>query len=193
MKNILMLCFPILFLLACINKKKAQDKSPPLGLCSYCDSLNNTLRPFEYPLRVIDKNVEGIPLVENTDNTIRDSLNVLTDLEIKKIEDKLFCFIGKTEQKIDAYFPPEMNRVDWGKDRNGNKKKKYAFNRGNFISTAPPYQKVEEPQGSATIFSLEGGGNIELVLKLVKEEWVFIGTKQDSIRLEHCISKKGIK
>ena len=150
--------------------------------CAYCDSLHG----FKYPLRVIDKNIEGVLLVNKIDSAYRDSVRVLTKNEIQTIKDALFCFLGKNEAVVDRYFHPKMERVDFNNDKLG-KTKIYIFNRGDYINTASSTYTVEDEKSKNTELWLLGSEQFELKFTMIGAEFIYTGTKYDSIRWNNYI------
>jgi len=178
------LCLIISFIWSCKSHKQAIDKNLSKVNCAFCD----TLQPFTYSLKAIDKNIEGVPLIGKIDSTYRDSVRVLTKTEIQSIEEALFCFLGQKESVIDSFFPPEMQRQVWMNDNLAKKTKDYSFNRGDYVTVTSSTYRVEEKETDDTDLWLRGGGQFKLEFTKIGDEYIYSGTPLDTIQWKNCIS-----
>lgn len=171
------------------QKKTYSPEGTNLG-CSYCDSLLNGGYYIDYPFREVDKNTEGIPLIKNAENIKKDSFHVLTEYEVQEIQDNLFCFFGMEESMVDNYFHSSFRRNEWDTDDVSHKSKGYNFNMGNYVNKASRVYQTVEKADANTEFWLQGGMEFRLEFTKLKDEFIYTGTRQDSINLRDCIEKE---
>lgn len=179
----LFLCMLIIISYSCKSYKEIEDERIVVrNTCSFCD----TLQKFSYPLRAIDRNIEGIPLFKDVDMTNRDSFQVLTELEVKSIEEALFCFLGKEEKVVDLYFPSEMERDVWGDRNSVNITKTYSFNKGQYVNNKTNIYLEEDGKSEDADLCLLGTEYFSLRFVKIESKFVYSGVALDTLRLSDC-------
>lgn len=169
---------------SCIYKPRTEKNTMSVH-CEYCDSLKQ-VGLFEYPYRTVDKNLDGVPL--SNKSISKDSLQALTDIEVKQIQSSLFCFLGLKDSLVFSYFSYNMNQIIWEKNKT-KQSVSFTYNRGSyyFIKNSKHYLATKNDKG--TEFWIIGEGQFNLEFKQVNNEYIYSGNKQDTVRLAHCINK----
>jgi len=75
--------------------------------CDFCDSFFTESSYFSYPIRKVEKQKSKFKNTLNSNEIQNDSFyhrRLLTSWEIAEVEERMFCFIGKSEQEVLDYF-----------------------------------------------------------------------------------------
>lgn len=180
--------------LSCNIKKEAYSAKGAILECSYCDSLFKGGYYVDYPIREVDKNADGdrIPLVDKSDGIYKDSSHAITEFEMQRTNNSMFCFLGMEETEVDKYFHPKFRRNIWQTGNDETRIMVYYFELGNFVKNkGGGYQPVNEdnPDGDLE-FWLIGSDDFRLEFKKVDDRFIYSGTMLDSINLRNCMNKE---
>ena len=108
------------------------------------------------------------------------TLRVLTNWEFGKLQKKLFCFIGKSEEKTDTYFKHLLS------DECGfrHSKDSTRITKELIVNV---YKKGDSVQNT---YKYGRSKSLSLYFKKIGDRYVFSGTHQDSINLQNCLEEK---
>ncbi len=175
-KSTLFLIPTCIFFLACISKKKNINRTESNNSCEFCKNI----QAFDYPYRARNFSINNPEIV--------DTIQILTTLEIKKIEESIFCFLGKSKTEVDHYFDPSSHSYIY---QNGNiKQAHYLFTKGSFFNGGNAiYEHEIEQYESVTLLYT---GEYQLMMNFTEKngELIYTGTKKDSMQLANCIRDK---
>lgn len=175
-----------LFLFACKAQKRNSQIIKISEKCSYCDSLLNS-GIFKYPYREIDKNIEGIPLLQERNPTgFNDSMQVYTEFEVAAIEGNLYCLLGLNKDSVNQLFHPNIHRELW---KNSGERQSIGFyyNKGNYIDAESNNYTVVPYENDGTEFWLLGGGHFMLDFSKMGSDFIYTGTIRDSVLLNDWV------
>ncbi len=179
-KSTLLLIPICIFFLACISKKKNIIHLKSNNSCEFCKNI----KPFDYPYRGVSKSTR--------DSTIIDSIHILTSFELKDMEERIFCFLGKSKTEIDQYIDSNIVTTRF---RNGHLEQfSYIFNRGNYYYYNDNYSRIIKVDDldkyeKIALFPID----IYSIIMFFTEkngELIYTGTKKDSMQLMDCIRDK---
>ena len=183
-ENTLKIFILLIFTCCSLNKKLPAD----IHKCDYCKKLLADSFYVDYPLRAIDKNTEGIPLIpiEEIDKDYRDTFRVLTNEEKSVIGNNLYCLLGMKEDDFLKCFHPELIDTIPIFESLETKMFDLHYNIGNYVEKRATYTPVKEANEN-TEFWLRRVGFSFLYFKKEGDHYIFSGNRQDSIKLKNCI------
>lgn len=191
--NLLFVFFFGFLFLTCNTQKKTAILKSSKSSCSYCDSLLSQYT-IDYSYRQVDKNLHGteLSIKDKSNLSVKDSFLVLTEFEQQRVEDNLFCFLGKKFEFVDNCFHPRFSRYELPTGIDSTKTMIYNFNIGNYMDgNKSNYQPIENIE-SDTIFEfwLIGGGNFLLEFTKKENEFIYTGNSHDTLRMSDCEKRK---
>lgn len=169
---------------------KAPTVEPLSRNCAVCDSLMFEQSALQIPNRRVDKNLTGVPLVkmEGFEN-IPDSALVLSSSEARNIYSILFCFLGKKESEIDAYFT-NLENSEFPLSFTNKFVKLYYYNMGDYFQNG----RIVEVANNANLeFMITHLTKFELIFSKIGNDTLFTGTKGDSTNLMNCRKSTTVK
>lgn len=182
-------------LIGCYNNSQKTSKTVSLNLylviltllfscsidkqetCDLCNTILEENKTISYPERQV-RGLAGCGIYSPGAEKLIQVKRALTPWEYKKMEEKLFCFVGKNEIQINSYFKYflEYHNTTYSRD-SIELTKEILVNVYNIESFPKDIYK------NGTYKSLR------LDFKKLENEYVFTGTHKDSINLSNCLNK----
>jgi hypothetical protein len=180
----------ILFFIIFINFGCFLTKTPKEVLqnnnCIKCDSILQNKITIKMPIRKIDGNLTGVPLInKNLEKIIDDSACVFTRFEAQNVQNSFFCFLGKKNTEIDFFLM--YLESDWFHLKNQKKfGKSYYYSLGDYFENGNIAEYNSKNKQSFKITNLS---SFTLIFTKISGDTIYTGTFQDSLNLLDCQNK----